>query len=136
VAINIKPASFPNSIRHDRGNITIAVLTTEVGEYGLPLAFAATTIQPHSVRFGDEELVWSQAGGAAERHKDGHIEYSHELDESTIDDDLDMVVDFRSAQTGLTTTSTTACARGLFDDGAESFSFFGCDSVRVVHGTP
>ena len=132
VAVNIKPGSYPNSVRYGKGLVSIAVLTTEAGEYGLPLDFDALTIDPQSARFGDETLVWTDAGGAAERHKDGHPEYSLELDEVTSDADVDMVLDFLSAETGLHLSSTEACAKGRFQVGGAWYTFFGCDSVRVV----
>lgn len=136
VAINVKPGSFPNSIRYGKGLVSIAILTTEAGEYDLPLAFDALTVDPLSVRFGDETLVWTGAGGASERHADGHVENSLELDEKTRDDDLDLVLDFRSAETGLTPASTEGCAKGVFEVGGQPYTFFGCDSVRVVDGMP
>jgi uncharacterized repeat protein (TIGR01451 family) len=133
VAINIKPGSFPNSINtRNKGVIPLAVLTTEAGEYGLPLAFDATTIDPLSVRFGPEAVVQS-GGGAFEAHDRGHIEDSRELDEVTKDGDLDMVLHFRTRASGLAPGDTEACVKGEFTGpGGETFLFFGCDSVRIV----
>jgi hypothetical protein len=133
VAINIKPGSFPNSINtRSKGVIPLAVLTTEAGEYGLPLAFDATTIDPLSVRFGPEAVVQS-GGGAFEAHDRGHIEDSRELDEVTKDGDLDMVLHFRTRASGLAPGDTEACVKGEFTGpGGETFLFFGCDSVRIV----
>ena len=131
VAINIQPGDFPNAMNLN-GGATVAVLTTKAGEYGLPLAFNATKINPLSVLFGPPSLVFSEAGGATEFHLTGHIEDSRELDEKTRDRDKDMVLHFRVAASGLTTTSTQACVKGTFTAaGGATYKFFGCDSVKV-----
>jgi hypothetical protein len=58
VALYIKPSSYPNSINlRSRGNVPLAVLTTLAGEYGLPIDFDATTIDPLSVRFGPRVIA-------------------------------------------------------------------------------
>ena len=134
VAINIKPGSFPNSINlGNRGDAPLAVLTTQAGEYGLPLAFDATTINPLSVRFGPASLVWPETGGAFEVHGRGHIENSYELDEATRDGDRDLVLHFLTRQTGLVATDVEACVKGEWTDGLGAVhKFFGCDSVRIV----
>jgi hypothetical protein len=127
VAINVQPGAFPNNVSR-RGQATVAVLTTRVGEYGLPLAIDATTIDPLSVRFGSAAVVQS-GGGATEVHGKGHLEDSYELDETTRDGDVDMVFHFRVSASGLTGASTEACVRGTFTSGS---TFFGCDSVVIV----
>jgi len=131
VAINIKPGGFPNAINMN-GTAPVAVLTTIAGEYGLPPAFDATRINPASVRFGPASLVFSGTGGATAIHGTGHLEDATELDENTLDGDLDMVLQFRVADTGLTPASTEACVKGTFTgaDGA-LYKFFGCDSVKL-----
>jgi uncharacterized repeat protein (TIGR01451 family) len=134
VAINVKPESAENPIRVDRGWIPVAILTTAVGEYGLPLAFDATAILAESVRLGAVDVVRNGGGATASRGR-GHIEDSYELDETTLDGDPDMVLRFQSSETGLTATSTGVCARGLFSYGTETRSFFGCDSVVAVPST-
>ena len=48
MAINVRPQGFPNSINLNT-DATLAALTTAAGEYGLPLDFDATTIDPLSV---------------------------------------------------------------------------------------
>jgi hypothetical protein len=133
VAINIKAQSDPNSINL-RGHIPVTILTTEAGEYGLPLAFDATTIDPASVRFGPPDVIWMETGGASPRHRRGfHIEDSYELDETTRDGDLDMVLHFVADETGLEVTDTEACAKGAWIDGAgNQHKFFGCDAVRML----
>jgi uncharacterized repeat protein (TIGR01451 family) len=134
VALNIKPGSFPNSINpNSRDVIPLAILTTVAGEYGLPLAFDATTIDPLSVRFGPPDVVWDETGGAFEAHNRGHIEDSLELDEVTRDGDLDMVLHFHVQETGIGPGDTEACVKGQWIDGnGDPHTFFGCDSVRIV----
>ena len=39
---------------------------------------------------------------------------------------------FKPSASGLTLTSTEACLKGKFTSGANTFTFFGCDSVRVT----
>ena len=131
VTINIKPGSNPNSIQTQRGTIPVAILTTAAGEGGNPLAFDATAIDPLSVRFGPADEV-NGGGGAAERHNRGHIEDSFELDENTKDGDLDMVLHFRAAETGVEADDTELCVKGEFTDASGTHLFFGCDAVRIV----
>ena len=134
VALNIKPGSFPNSINPDsRDVVPVAILTTEAGEYGLPLAFDATSIDPLSVRFGPPDEVWDETGGAFEAHGRGHVEDSIEMDESTQDGDMDMVLHFHVRETGIGPGDTEACVKGEWiDEGGATHTFFGCDSVRIV----
>jgi hypothetical protein len=106
------------------------VLTTAAGEYGLPLPFDATTIQPLTTRFGPEPVVIA-GGGAHEAHDRGHIEDAIERsDEKTKDGDLDMVLHFRTQESELTGTEAKACVRGEF--GPMHFVFHGCDLVTFV----
>ncbi len=132
VAINIHPGSSRNpiNIAHKNGVIPVAVLTTSAGEYGLPLAFDATTIQPLTARFGPKTVV-TAGGGAAEAHDRGHLEDAIERsDERSKDGDRDMVVHFRAQQSQLTGSETQACVRGRF--GPSNFVFQGCDGVSFV----
>ncbi len=131
VAINIKPGSFVNPINlKSKGVIPVAVLTTEAGEYGLPLPFDATTIHPLTTRFGPKPIV-TAGGGAAEAHDRGHIEDAVERsDERTKDGDLDLVLHFRTQESELTGGETEACVRGRF--GPSNFIFQGCDLVSFV----
>jgi uncharacterized repeat protein (TIGR01451 family) len=131
VAINIKPGGFPNALNFN-GLAPTAVLTTRAGEYGLPLAFDATTIDAASVLFGPLSLVFSGTGGSTPVHAAGHIEDSYELDEKTRDRDLDMVLQFPVGNSGLTLVSTQACVKGRFTgSGGGTYEFFGCDSVKI-----
>ena len=133
VQINIKPGSDPNSIIIGAGTVTVAILSTDIGEYGLPLGFDATTIDPLSVRFGPHDTVFDDTGGATARHKRGHFEDSLELDEITNDGDTDLVLHFRTRDTGILTGDTEACVKGNWIDAAGAVhTFFGCDVIRIV----
>jgi uncharacterized repeat protein (TIGR01451 family) len=132
VAINIMPGSFRNPIelRNKKGEIPVAVLTTEAGEYGLPLAFDATQIRPLTARFGPKAVV-TAGNGAPETHRKGHIEDAVERsDEATKDGDLDMLLHFATQKSQLTGTETEACVRGRF--GPSNTVFQGCDTVNFV----
>jgi uncharacterized repeat protein (TIGR01451 family) len=131
VVINIKPGGFPNAVNLN-GTAPVAVLTTKAGDYGLPLAFDATSIDAATVRFGPGSLVFSETGGASPIHGTGHIEDSYELNEKTRDGDLDMVLQFRVGDSGLAPTSGVACVKGNYTGaGGVDYEFFGCDSVVV-----
>lgn len=133
VIINIHPGSFPNSVnlKSKQGVIPVAILTTGLGEYGLPGAVDATAIDPLSVHFGPADVLFGvdPPGGATESHGRGHIEDSFELDEATKDGDLDLVLHFRAPETGLDFADSSACAKGQISIGGMSFAFFGCDSI-------
>ncbi|HWC10665.1 MAG TPA: DUF11 domain-containing protein [Acidimicrobiales bacterium] len=134
VALNVKPGSLENPINLGSSGVTpTAVLTTGVGQYGLPLPVDATRIDPLSVRFGPAAAVWEERGGAPEAHGRGHPEDSYELDERTRDRDADMVLHFSTQETGLTPDSPPACVKGiLLGPNSERWRFFGCDTVRYV----
>lgn len=133
VAINIKPGSDPNSINLRGSTASVAVLTTAAGEYGLPLAFDALTIDPLTVRFGTPEEAFDETSGAFERHGRGHPEDAFELDETTEDGDLDMVLHFKVQETGIQPGDTEACVKGEWVDGnGDVHKFFGCDVIRTV----
>lgn len=137
VAINIKPGGAPNSVNRNSGNdIPVAVLTTVAGEYGLPLAVDTTKVQPLTVRFAPRDVVSLAPGsgvGAVESHRRVHLERSIELNEKTKDSDLDAVLHFVSKNALLTSTTTEGCVKGkLTGPAGESWTFFGCDAVRVV----
>jgi uncharacterized repeat protein (TIGR01451 family) len=134
IAINIKPGSFPNSINlKSKGVIPVAALTTVAGEYGLPLDFDASTIIVSSVRFGSCPLV-TGGGGAPEAHGRGHSEDAYELDETTLDGDLDLVLHHATQQTGFASGETEGCLRGQFlGPNGEVWTFHGVDSVRLLH---
>lgn len=134
IAINIRPHGFPNSINLNT-DATLAALTTAAGEYGLPLAFDASTIDIATVRFGLRTNLFNTGTptGAKEIHNRNHLERSWELDETTRDADRDGLMHFKPADSGLTVTSTEGCLKGRFVVNGQSFTFFGCDSVNVVN---
>lgn len=108
VTLDIKPGGFPNSVNpRSRGVIPVAILTTST--------FDATTIDPLSVGFG--------ILGAAEAHGRGHIE---DVDG---DGDLDLVLHFRTEETGLGCGETSASLTGRTFEGQE---VEGADSIRTV----
>jgi hypothetical protein len=108
VNINIKPGSDPNSINAEsEGVIPVAILTTE--------DFDALTVDADSVVFGEDE--------AEKRHKRAHVE---DVDD---DGDLDLLLHFRTQETGIAPGDTEACLIGHTYDGVP---IMGCDSVRTV----
>lgn len=108
VSIDIKPGSDPNSINPDSEQvISIAILTTD--------DFDATTIDPLSVEFGPN--------AAMESHGKGHVE---DVDE---DGDLDLVLHFRTQETGITCGDTEAGLTGETFDGQ---AIQGFDSINTV----
>ena len=135
IAINIRPGGFPNSVNLNT-DATVAALTTRAGEYGLPLRFDATTIDVSTVLWGLRSNLFDVASpsGAREIHGVGHPERSYELDDRTRDADVDLVLHFKPADSGLTLSSTQACLKGRYraSDG-NTYTFLGCDSVRVVN---
>jgi hypothetical protein len=115
VAIDIKPGSFPNSINpRSRGVIPVAILTTSTAQ-GDPLDFDATSVDALSVRFGPN--------GTTEAHARGHIE---DVDG---DGDLDLVLHFRTQETGIHCGDTSASLTGTTVGG---FTISGSDSIRTV----
>jgi serine protease len=133
VAINIRPGNRHNYINlRSNGVVPVAALTTEAGEYGLPVAFDATLIVADTVRFGQAAVVWGQAGGAAYHNGIFHIRDSFELDDKTKDGDLDMVLLFQISQMDLLLDDTEACMRGLYESGGQIFTFFGCDFIQII----
>jgi hypothetical protein len=110
--IDIKPGSFPNAINpKSKGVIPVAILTTNT--------FDATTVDPLSVKFGPN--------GAAEAHGRGHYE---DVDE---DGDLDLVLHFRTQETGIQCGDTSASLTGETGDGeviqgADMITTVGCNN--------
>ncbi|MEE8160884.1 MAG: hypothetical protein V3T61_04530 [Acidobacteriota bacterium] len=108
VTIDIKPGSDPNGINPaNRGLIPVAVLTTDT--------FDALTVSPMTVRFGQS--------GAGMAHRSGHLE------DADGDGDLDLVLHFRTQETGVQCGDTSASLTGETFDGQP---LQGSDSIVTV----
>lgn len=128
VAINLKPGGTPNPIQLGSGGVVpVAILTTTAGEYGLPVAFDATQIDPATLRFGSRGGVES-GSGAPEAHDRIHVEDALELDDVTLDGDLDALTHHDLHSSGLGATDGDACVRGRTRAGT---GFLGCDEILV-----
>jgi hypothetical protein len=104
--IDIKPGSFPNSINpNNKGVIPVAILTTD--------DFDAATLDPVTVRFGPDEAL--------------PVHYA--LEDVDDDGDDDMILHFRTQDTGIGAGDTEATLTGKTIDGAY---IIGTDSVRTV----
>jgi hypothetical protein len=114
VLIDIKPGSFPNSIKlKNRGVIPVAILGTA--------EFDATTVDPSTVCFGDADLPAER--DCTEAHGKGHLE------DVNADGRLDMVLHYETRETGIDAGDTEACLTGTTIDGQ---AIEGCDSVRTL----
>ena len=108
VTIDIKPGSSPNSINpKSNGVIPVAILTTDT--------FDATTVDPLSVQFGPNE--------ATEAHGKGHIE------DANGDGEPDLVLHFRTQETGITCGEISASLTGQTVDGEP---IEGSDAIKTV----
>jgi uncharacterized repeat protein (TIGR01451 family) len=133
IAINIRPGNAFNRVNVGSQQVVpVAALTTEAGEYGLPLAFDATTIVPDTARFGASTEVWTGTGGAPLHNGVFHVRDSFELDDRTKDRDLDLVLHHRSSEAGILKGDVEACLRGQYEEGGQLFTFFGCDAVTTI----
>jgi hypothetical protein len=109
VVIDIKPGKTPNSINLTSGQkIPVAILTTD--------DFDATQVDPSTVTFGPDE--------AMEVHKASHIK---DVDE---DGDMDVLLHFDTAETGIACGDTEATLTGATFDGE---AITGTDSVNTVN---
>jgi WD40 repeat protein len=109
VEIDIKPWSDPNGINlKSKGVIPVAILTTD--------DFDATTVNPLSVEFGP--------GGATEAHGKEHIE------DVDIDGDLDLLLHFRTQETGIECGDSEAVLTGETFDGQTIIE--GVDYVNTI----
>ncbi len=107
--IDIKPGRNPNKINlKSKGVIIVAILTTE--------KFDATGVDPMSVRFGPNR--------ALESHGRGHIE---DVDG---DGDTDLVLHFRTQETGIGCGDTSVSLTGGTTDNE---AIEGSDSIKTVN---
>ena len=108
VEIDIKPGSDPNAINPAaRGSIPVAILTTGT--------FDALTVSPSTVQFGP--------AGASIAHRSGHLK---DVDK---DGDLDLVLHFRTQESGIQCGDTEAFLTGETFDGQP---IQGSDSIVTV----
>jgi hypothetical protein len=115
VAIDIKPKSDRNSINpHSSGVVPVAILTTSVND-GDSVDFDAATVDPLSVAFGPN-------GALAAKGK-GHIQ------DADGDGDDDLVLHFRTQETGLQCGDTQAVLTGVTFDGQ---SIEGVDVINTA----
>ena len=113
--IDIKPGSDPNSINpRSKGVIPVAIFTTSIAD-GDPQDFDATQVDPQTVEFGPE--------GAGIAHKKGHVE---DVDS---DGDMDLVLHFRTQETGIACGDTEVTLTGETYGGQ---TITGTDTIRTV----
>lgn len=109
VSVDIKPDSDPNSVNiKSKGVIPVAILTTN--------GFDASQTDPLSIEFGPS--------GATEAHGRGHNE---DVDG---DGDTDLVLHFKTQQTGIACGDTEAALTGVTVGGQ---SIAGSDTIETVN---
>ena len=111
IDVDIKPGSTTNPINlKSRGVIPVAILSTA--------DFDATTVDPASVCFGDDD-------NADERDCTGR----GRVEDINGDGRLDQLFLFQTQETGIDPGDTTACLTGST---RERLEVEGCDSIRVL----
>lgn len=108
ISIDIKPATFPNSINpRSKGKIAVAILTTD--------SFNATAVDPATVLFGVTGIEAAPVQSAAE-DVDG-------------DGDIDLILHFVTRETGITCGDASATLTGALFSGVK---IKGSDSIETV----
>jgi uncharacterized delta-60 repeat protein len=114
VSIDIKPGSSTNPINlSNNGLIPVAILTTP--------AFDATTVDPSTVCFGDDDN--SGQRDCTEAHGTGHIA------DVNGDDRPDLLLHYEVSQTGIDPGDMTACLSGKTFAGV---NINGCDTITTL----
>lgn len=128
VAVNIRPGNPHNAVSPaSHQQVPVAVLTTDAGEYDLPVAFDAATVNPATAHFGTLTVL---GGGGGSTASHDFIRDSFELDDHTKDGDRDMVLHFPVVGTGADAQQTELCVTGSFlGDSGVWYTFLGCDEV-------
>jgi hypothetical protein len=133
VQINIRPGNPNNHVNPGSAQtLPVAILTTEAGEYGLPIDFDATTVVHATVRFGVVGTL-DVGGGSTAWPDRGFIRDSFEMDDLTKDGDLDMVLLVAAPGSGIDADTVEACMVGTYlGEDAAPYTFFGCDVVGTL----
>ncbi|MGI9113087.1 MAG: delta-60 repeat domain-containing protein [Gaiellaceae bacterium] len=114
VSIDIKPRSSSNPINlSSRGVVPVAILTTD--------GFDATTVDPSSVCFGDDDNARER--DCTEAHGKGHVA------DVNGDGRPDLMLHYEVGQAGIDPGDPTACLTGTTFAGG---SIEGCDSIRTL----
>jgi len=106
VEIDIKPGSYPNTINpKSKGVIPVALLGRAT--------FDITNVKPDSLRFGPNE-AWP---------------VKHAFEDVNLDGFMDLILCFRTEQTGIQAGDSRAWLTGTTHDG---ITIQGCDSIATV----
>lgn len=134
VHVDVEPGDPSDVLRtFSNGNAFVGVFTTDAGEYGLPIAFDATTILEPTIRLGTANAV-QNGGGIAPRFADHKDLQELGANEKGKDGDRDQRLRFVRSEIPLGPSATEACVLGRFDDGTGPLTFYGCAPVTIDPG--